>query len=126
MIPIALITFFALGVGSQIFSGEGVGIVTQFLVSLLSLAAFIAINYHFWEKNGQSIGKLAVGTKIVRTNGDRCPASRIITHRILPIYIIQQVPVIGNIVGLVDALLIFRASKKCLHDDIADTIVIKA
>lgn len=126
MLPIAFGILLALGAGSGLFRGEGMGLGVQILGGLLTAAAFIAINYHFWEKNGQSIGKLAVGTKIVRTNGERCPASRIITHRVLPITIAQQVPIVGTIIGLVDALLIFRANKKCLHDDIADTIVVRA
>jgi uncharacterized RDD family membrane protein YckC len=28
--------------------------------------------------------------------------------------------------GLIDSLLIFRESRRCLHDNIADTIVVKA
>ena len=32
--------------------------------------------------------------------------------------------VVGTIYGLVDVLMIFRASRRCLHDHIADTIVV--
>jgi len=38
----------------------------------------------------------------------------------------ELVPGIGQIYSIVDALLIFRQSRKCLHDNIADTIVVKA
>ena len=40
--------------------------------------------------------------------------------------LLSLVPVIGWIYAIVDALLIFRDSRKCLHDNIADTIVVRA
>ena len=40
--------------------------------------------------------------------------------------VIALIPVVGWLYGLVDALMIFRDSRKCLHDNIADTIVVKA
>ena len=33
---------------------------------------------------------------------------------------------IGNLISLVDILLIFRSSRQCLHDQLADTIVVDA
>ena len=33
---------------------------------------------------------------------------------------------VGQIVGIVDSIFIFRKDKRCLHDLIADTRVIKA
>ena len=39
---------------------------------------------------------------------------------------ISIIPVIGSLVGLIDALLIFRDNRRCLHDNIADTMVVVA
>ena len=39
-------------------------------------------------------------------------------------WVIASVPLVGSLYALVDALLIFRSSRKCLHDTIADTIVV--
>ena len=36
------------------------------------------------------------------------------------------VPIVGAFYALVDCLLIFRESRRCLHDNIADTIVVTA
>ena len=50
---------------------------------------------------------------------------RAIGLRYLLNWFLMMLPFIGGIYGLVDALLIFRASRKCLHDNMADTIVVK-
>lgn len=40
------------------------------------------------------------------------------------IQVLYQIPVAGSIFSLVDVLFIFREDHKCIHDLIADTIVI--
>jgi hypothetical protein len=37
---------------------------------------------------------------------------------------IAMIPYVGNVIALIDVLMIFRTSRKCLHDDIAGTKVI--
>ena len=39
-------------------------------------------------------------------------------------WILGQLPLVGGFIGLIDALLIFREEKNCLHDDLAGTRVI--
>jgi uncharacterized RDD family membrane protein YckC len=77
-------------------------------------------------KNGQTISKYLFGIKIVRTDGSRAGVWRILLLRGFVMGLIQQIPIVGIIIMILDPLLIFRDSRKCLHDDIADTIVIKA
>ena len=36
-----------------------------------------------------------------------------------------MIPVLGNLISLVDAILIFREEHNCLHDDIAKTRVVR-
>jgi hypothetical protein len=50
---------------------------------------------------------------------------RIVTRRLMPVYALNFVPRVGALLGIVNVLFIFRRSKKCLHDDIADTVVIR-
>lgn len=38
---------------------------------------------------------------------------------------LSDIPFIGGFMPLIDVLLIFRKSRKCLHDDLAGTIVVK-
>jgi uncharacterized RDD family membrane protein YckC len=97
------------------------------LMSLLPGALIYAV-ITIWlvARNGQTIGKKLVGIKVVRTNGTKAGLGRIFWLRNVIITLISMIPIVGGIVALVDILLIFRDSRKCLHDQIADTIVIKA
>ena len=94
------------------------------LWSVIGIGVFAAVNWKPLQK-GQTIGKRVAGIRIVRKDGSPIPAMRIITHRLLPVQIAAIVPVIGSIAVLVDALMIFRPGRNTLHDDIADTKVIK-
>jgi uncharacterized RDD family membrane protein YckC len=98
-----------------------------FLGAFGGALCFIAIiNIYMLYKNGQTIGKFFLGIKIVRTDGSRVGVWRVLILRMFAIGLIELIPLVGFIITLLDPLLIFRESRKCLHDDFADTIVIKA
>jgi uncharacterized RDD family membrane protein YckC len=95
------------------------------LSGVLGFVGYIVVNGYFLAKDGQTIGKKILGMKIVRTDGSQADFMRIATRRALPIYACNLIPTVGGFLPLIDALLIFRASKKCFHDDLADTVVIR-
>ncbi len=100
---------------------------TTLLFAGAGLLVYVAINAYTLQRNGQTIGKLICKIKIVRTDFSQATLGRIIFVRYLPMTLITQIPMVGVFIGgLIDPLLIFRKSKKCLHDNIADTVVIKA
>lgn len=76
---------------------------------------------------GQTFGKRAMGIRVVRADGSRVAFSRFIFLRWLPVAMLGAIPVVGWIISsLVDPLLIFRETRQCLHDDIANTRVVTA
>jgi uncharacterized RDD family membrane protein YckC len=93
-------------------------------VCLVVFMGLIIYNLVLLHRNGQTIGKRLLNIKIVRTDGDRASLSRIFFLRALPIGLLGLIPYAGRFIGLVDALMIFGQEKRCLHDRIADTIVI--
>jgi uncharacterized RDD family membrane protein YckC len=93
---------------------------------VLYFGLYAGINWVFLKENGQTVGKKVLGIRIVRTDGTQADVMRILFLRYLPIQIVGMVPIIGGLIAILDALLIFRESRKCLHDNIADTIVVKA
>ncbi len=84
-------------------------------------------------KNGQTIGKKALGIRMITSEGEIPSIWRVFLLRWLPfavtaltVELIFKVRGLGNVIHLVDALLIFQPTRRCLHDLFADTHVIKA
>jgi uncharacterized RDD family membrane protein YckC len=74
------------------------------------------------SENGQSIAKRMLGIKVVRADGSAITLGRIFWMRNILNTLISFIP----LYGLVDALFIFGESRQCLHDKLADTIVVRA
>jgi len=91
-----------------------------------SFVLFILIHGYLLATQGQTVGKKLVGLRIVRSDGERASVVRLVGLRYFLGWIIAVIPVVGMIYALVDCLMIFRESHKCIHDNIADTIVVKA
>jgi uncharacterized RDD family membrane protein YckC len=93
-----------------------------FFLAFVGFVAWCWITYKNVRDNGQTIAKKMLNIKVVRTDGSPASVSRIFWLRnfvngalgIIPLY------------GLVEVLFIFGEAQQCLHDKIADTIVVKA
>jgi len=96
------------------------------LAACAGLLVLAGITLYLVHRNGQTIGKRMVGIKVVRKDGSRATLGRIFWVRNVPFWVLSQIPIIGGIFSLVDSLLIFRASRQCLHDQLAGTIVVTA
>ena len=99
------------------------------LFLLVGLGCVALLGYQVWllSAQGQTIGKRCMGLRIVRvkdlSNGG------FITNVLLRggvSALINIVPVVGTLYSLADPLFIFREDRRCLHDHIAGTCVIKA
>jgi uncharacterized RDD family membrane protein YckC len=97
------------------FSAMAPGYIAAAVIQGWSLHAF-----------GGTLGKKIFGLRIVRTDGSRAGFVRLFFGRggvaVLPVII----PFLGGLWALVDMLMIFRDSRQCLHDQIADTMVVTA
>ena len=102
--------------GSEAAIGIGV------MIAVVGFLVWLGFTIKLMAANGQSIGKKAVGIKVVRTDGSDASLSRLIWLRNVVNTVLGIIP----LYGLIDVLFIFSESRRCLHDHIADTIVIKA
>jgi uncharacterized RDD family membrane protein YckC len=93
------------------------------LIGVFATWIYTAVLVH---RNGQTIGKKIIGIKVVRSDGSRASLGRIFWMRNVLNSIIAFIPLVGGLYGLADSLWIFGDKRRCLHDYIADTIVIKA
>ena len=62
----------------------------------------------------------------MRSDGTNATLARLAGLRYFANSVLALIPVVGWLYALLDVLMIFRESRKCLHDNIADTIVVKA
>jgi uncharacterized RDD family membrane protein YckC len=92
------------------------------LLAFASWVAWIVITIRLVSRNGQTIGKKLLNIKVVRTDGSKASLGRIFWLRNVVNYILYIVP----FYFLVDWLFIFGERRQCVHDKIADTMVVNA
>lgn len=87
---------------------------------------FALVHGYLLHQHGQTIGKKLLGIRIVSKTDHKASASKIILLRYFPISFLPLIPIVGQFLPLLDILFIFRSDRRCLHDFIAGTRVIKA
>jgi uncharacterized RDD family membrane protein YckC len=102
--------------------------------ALIGLGAFslLIVQIVMLSMRGQTIGKRLLGIRIVRFGDGSNPGfARAWLLRSLVVGLIGTLaalilPMLGNVFSIVNYAFIFRADRRCLHDLIADTKVVKA
>jgi len=100
----------------------------QALLNLITYVTFLLVNGYFLATRGQTIGKMALGLRITRTDGSAAAPLRLLLVRYgLGYYVFGFVNlIIAMAYLLADACFIFGSARRCLHDRIAGTIVVQA
>lgn len=111
--------------GQTSASSNGTLIVALSLFGLATIA-FVIYQFVLLYRNGQTVGKKVVGIRIVRPDGSRASFPRLLFLRYAVPGLIGAIPFVGLAFSVLDALFIFGESRRCLHDMIADTIVVTA
>ena len=115
------------GVEDFVYAGHGPSAPGTWIPmgAICGFVLFVLIQGWPLIQRGQTLGKMVCKLRIVRSDGSKVDAARLLGLRYGAGYLCNSVPLLSAIYGLLDGLLIFRASRKCLHDTIADTKVIK-
>jgi len=92
---------------------------------IVGVIVFLVLQAAPLVRRGQTLGKMACRIRIVRSDGTPADAVRVLGLRYGIGFLMGCNVASSAIFGVVDSLLIFRGSRKCLHDSIADTKVIK-
>lgn len=93
--------------------------------ALISFGLFCVLHGWLLATRGQTIGKALLGIRVTCSDGRRAGAGRLIGIRAGVAYALMIIPIIGQIYALIDVLFIFGRKRRCLHDLIADTIVVR-
>ncbi|MDR7193806.1 RDD family protein [Luteimonas terrae] len=106
--------------------GEQVGLGLQAVWMLIGMLIFAAI--HAWPLHvgGQTWGKRLLGIRIVTLDGRPVTALRAIFARYFPLQIVGGIPCLGALVVLGSLGMIFRQDRRCGHDFVAGTRVVRA
>lgn len=90
--------------------------------AVVGLIAWTVITFMLVKRNGQTIAKKLLGIKVVRSDGTQASVGRIFWLRNFVNAILGIIP----LYGIIEVLFIFGDRRQCLHDKIADTIVVNA
>lgn len=93
---------------------------------VIGLVLFVVVQGYPLSATGQTWGKKFLGIKIVDMDGNKPPFGKLLALRYLPVQAVSLVPIVGNILPLINVLLILRSDYRCGHDLIAGTRVVKA
>lgn len=124
LIDVAIAFFLFMAVGMLIETGmseESAGLIGLPLILVLA-------GYQIWllTTRGQTIGKRALKIRVVDAAGGSNPGfgRACFLREVVPV-LVWLVPVIGPLSVLGDALSIFRDDRRCLHDHLAKTVVVR-
>lgn len=93
----------------------------------IGLLALLGVQIWMLSTRGQTIGKRIMGVKIVKFDDHSNPGFvHAFLLRSFVNGLIGGIPVVGGIYSLVDICFIFREDRRCIHDFIASTVVVKA
>lgn len=95
-------------------------------VMVLMVLAFMGYQWYLISTTGQSLGKRWLGIQIIRIDGTPLGFVNGVILRSWVLGALGNVPGVGPIIGLVNALMIFGEERRCLHDQIAGTRVVVA
>ncbi len=108
-----------------VMAGEA-GIIVGVILGLLGMLGVFITQVVMLCQRGQTIGKRALGIRIVKidTGENGGGVTNVILRGLVP-SLIGFVPYIGPLFSLVNVCFIFAADRRCVHDHIASTIVVR-
>lgn len=95
-------------------------------LGVIGMVVYAVINGRLLANRGQTVGKMAAAVRIVdaRTR-EIVPFWKSFGLRVVVIQALASVPAVGAVFSLVDVLFIFGERRRCLHDHLAGTVVIR-
>ncbi|MDJ0624311.1 MAG: RDD family protein [Desulfocapsaceae bacterium] len=93
-------------------------------IGAVGVVVFIILHGKLLAAHGQTIGKKILGIRIADLEGNLPSIKRHIIPRYTFTTILGYIPFIGGLLAILDMLLIYRKNRRCLHDNVAKTIVV--
>ena len=87
--------------------------------------ALVCYQWFLITTRGQTLGKKWLGIKVIRLDGSPVGFVHGVLLREWILSFARIIPYVGNVIGLVDVLMIFGDERRCMHDQIAGTRVVQ-
>jgi uncharacterized RDD family membrane protein YckC len=114
-----------MGAFDHISAGQQIPIQMRIMLGVIGLIAYFVLHGYLLATQGQTIGKSMLEIRIADMSGRKVDFADIVFRRFAPVVIVGYIPCIGSILSLVDICFIFAPDRRCVHDHIAGTRVIK-
>jgi uncharacterized RDD family membrane protein YckC len=124
-LPLAIPLIFLTGASDYLSQRQPVPTSIKAIIISCAFVLFVLIHGYFLNKYGQTIGKRLLRIRITDEKNNVPKLWKLIILRHLPFSVAYLVPFIGQLIVLTDPLLIFRKNRRCLHDYLAGTKVVK-
>jgi len=99
-------------------------LLTVFFVFLPALL-FYGYQSALIARHGQTLAKRWFRIRIVRCSGEPAGFVRGVLVRSWLMALVEMIPIFGSVLAVFDALMIFGSESRCIHDALADTMVIE-
>lgn len=121
-----LLVFVAAALGMYVVGDRGVlfdhpGLNVSALIGMSPVGA---LQLALLVRTGQTVGKKLLDLRIVGLDGEPANRWRLVVLRSLVPIGIGWIPLVNGTFGLIDALFIFGGQRRCIHDYLAETIVV--
>ena len=98
----------------------------EMTIGVMVISVYMLINGSLLVMRGQTVGKLILRIRIVNPSTKKVPGFvDVVLKRYVAFMVLSLLPLI-SLVTIINPFMIFRETKKCWHDDFANTIVVKA
>ncbi|HVJ46980.1 MAG TPA: RDD family protein [Luteolibacter sp.] len=116
---------FAAGITKSFMGPAPLSPLLTTLVGVVSFGIFVLVQMKYLKTSGQTIGKKWQKIRIAKMDGSKPELSDLIWKRYVFFNFIALIPVVGSVLSLVNILLIFKKDRRCIHDLLAGTQVLK-
>jgi uncharacterized RDD family membrane protein YckC len=119
-------TLMATGYWERMMTNQS-GVTDTLIIGGIGTVSYLILHGYLLATRGQTIGKFLAKTRIVSVEDDKIlPLGKLLLTRALPVLILPFIPIVGQFLGLLDPLFVFREDRRCVHDLIAGTKVVTA
>jgi uncharacterized RDD family membrane protein YckC len=122
MVYVPMLLFTGFGIFAEDSTVAGSTVMLGVLAAVIGVGLYLFLNIRQMSATGQSLGKKYCNIKVVRSDGSPVALGRLIWLRNVVNWLLGIVP----LYGFIDVLLIFGEPRQCIHDKLADTIVVRA